>query len=120
MIATEIISQKQRERAKNRGDKLLFNLHQVLIYPNNTVTAPATILTIQTLRDMNANEVGTLLYANGASDNAVSIFVSNNITGDRIADGLSNEDLKELGFTTGVERHVIVIILQLILSRGMH
>ena len=67
---------------------------------------------------MNPTQVAALLKTNGANDKAVANFLDNNITGDVIAEGLSDDDLNDLGFTTPVQRRGIKGILKLILLSG--
>ena len=67
---------------------------------------------------MDPRQVAALLKARGASDMAVANFLNNSITGDVIAEGLSDDDLNDLGFTTPVQRRGIKGILKLILLSG--
>jgi hypothetical protein len=67
---------------------------------------------------MDPQQVAKLLKACGASDKAVANFVDIDISGKTIVDGLSDDDFKEMNFTSGIQRRAIKDILQLIISSG--
>ncbi len=67
---------------------------------------------------MDPQQVGKLLKARGMDDDIIRVFVKNAITGEIIVDGLSDDDLKEMSFTSGIQRRGIMGILKLIVSNG--
>jgi hypothetical protein len=67
---------------------------------------------------MDPQQVAKLLKARGANEKAVAAFLDNNITGKIIVDGISDDDLKEMNFTSGIRRRGIMSILELIVSNG--
>ena len=67
---------------------------------------------------MDPQQVGKLLKARGMDDDIIRVFVKNAITGEIIVDGLSDDDLKEMKFTSGIQRRGIMGILKLIISNG--
>ena len=67
---------------------------------------------------MDPQQVGKLLKARGMDDDVISVFVKNVITGEIIVDGLSDDDLKEMSFTSSIQRRGILGILKLIMSNG--
>ena len=67
---------------------------------------------------MTPAQVASLLKSYGASDVFVARFVDNGITGEIIVDGLSDEDLKEMGFTSGIQLRGIKGILKIIVPGG--
>jgi hypothetical protein len=67
---------------------------------------------------MNPLQVAALLKAQGMDKDAIAIFEKHSISGKIIADGLSDDDLKEMNFTSGIQRRAIKAILELIISNG--
>ena len=67
---------------------------------------------------MDPQQVGKLLKARGMDDDIIRVFVKNAITGEIIVDGLSDDDLKEMSFTSGIQRRGIMGILKLIVYNG--
>ena len=67
---------------------------------------------------MNPPQVATLLKAQGMDEDSIAIFKKHSISGKVIADGLSDDDLKEMNFTSGIQRRAIKAILELIISNG--
>ena len=82
-------------------------------------TAPATPVSINESSKMNPKQVAALLKAHGASDETVAAFLDNDISGQVIVDGLSDDDLVQIGFTGAVQRPGIRTILKLIISHGL-
>ena len=80
--------------------------------------ATATSVTTGVLSKMDPQQVAKLLKARGANDKAVAAFLDNNITGKIIVNGLSDDDLKEMNFTSGIQRRGIMGILELIIANG--
>ena len=89
----------------------------VLAAPSSTAAAPNSV-TKEVLRKMNPEQVATLLKAHGMDDDVIRVFVKNVITGEIIVDGLSDDDLKEMKFTSSIQRRGIMGILKLIISNG--
>ena len=85
--------------------------------PTSTPAATSSV-TKEVLRKMNPPQVATLLKAQGMDDDIIRVFVKNAITGEIIVDGLSDEDLKEMSFTSSIQRRGIMGILKLIISNG--
>ena len=67
---------------------------------------------------MDPQQVGKLLKARGMDEDTIAIFKKYNITGEIIVDGLGDDDLKEMNFTSGLQRRGIMGILKLIVSNG--
>ena len=67
---------------------------------------------------MDPQQVAKLLKARGMDEDTIAIFTKYNITGEIIVDGLSDDDLKEMSFTSGLQRRGILGILKLIISNG--
>jgi hypothetical protein len=84
-----------------------------------TASTPlSTSVTKEVLSKMDPQQVGKLLKARGMDDRTITVFKMNNITGEIIVDGLSDDDLKEMSFTSGIQRRGIMGILKLIVSNG--
>ena len=83
-----------------------------------TSTSSTTSVTKEVLSKMDPQQVGKLLKARGMDDDIIRVFVKNAITGEIIVDGLSDDDLKEMSFTSGIQRRGIMGILKLIISNG--
>ena len=81
-----------------------------------TAIAVVSNVTKDILRKMNPTQVAKLLKANGANDKAVANFLDNNISGEVIVDGISDDDLKEMNFPSAIQRRGIQAILKLIIS----
>ncbi len=81
-------------------------------------TTAATSVTKGVLSKLDPQQVAKLLKARGANDKAVAAFLDNNISGKVIVDGLSDEDLQDIGFATPIQRRSIKAILELIISDG--
>ena len=67
---------------------------------------------------MNPAQDAKLLKAQEMDDDAIAIFKKHSISGKNIADGLSDDDLKEMKFTSSIQRRGIMGILKLIISNG--
>jgi hypothetical protein len=65
---------------------------------------------------MNPKQLGDLLTSMGVGDDVVAPFVAFVITGKMVVDGLSEDDLKEMGFTSALKRRGIMQILGQIVS----
>ena len=68
---------------------------------------------------MDPQQVSTLLKARGMDADTVAVFKKYNISGKTIVDGLSDDDLKEMNFASGIQRRAIKDILQLIIANGL-
>ena len=70
----------------------------------------------QKLSLMNPKQVGELLSSMGVGDDVVTTFGTFVITGKMVVDGLSEDDLKEMGFTSALKRRGIMQILGQLVS----
>ena len=67
---------------------------------------------------MTTKDVCTRLKSYGAADNITAKFEENAVTGRVISDGLNDDDLKDLGFMTPVQRRGVASMLLLITSNN--
>jgi hypothetical protein len=72
------------------------------------------VVSKETLSKMNPRQVGQLMKSHGASDETVTAFEKNEVAGQVIVDGITDEDLKEMGFACGIQRRGILSMLQMI------
>jgi hypothetical protein len=68
----------------------------------------------EVFRRMSPEQVANILRTNGASDKTIATFVQNDIlNGETIAGEITDEDLKDLGFVTLIQRKGIKNIIKL-------
>ncbi len=67
---------------------------------------------------MNPAQVATLLKAQEMDDDTIAVFKKLSISGKTVVDGLSDDDLEEMNFKSGIQRRAIKDILQLIIFDG--
>ncbi len=78
----------------------------------STIIVSAEPVSQEALSKMNPRQVGQLMKSHGASDDTVSAFEKNEVAGQVIVDGITDDDLKEMGFTSGIKRRGILSMLQ--------
>ncbi len=61
---------------------------------------------------MNPRQVSALLTTEGLDGDTAALFHKFNVTGKMILDGISEQDLEEMGFKTSFQRRGIVQILK--------
>ncbi len=93
-------------------------LHALAAFTTSTSSATTTSVTREVLRKMDPQQVATLLKSRAMDDDAIAVFKKHSISGKIIVDGLSDEDLKEMNFTSGIQRRAIKAILELIIANG--
>lgn len=112
--ADEINKSAKEPIAKAASDNSLRSEQDVKA---NATTATTTSMTTANISKLNPKQVAELLKVHGASDKAVANFLDNDISGIVLVDGLSDDDLVEIGFSVGVQRRGIKAILNLILPK---
>ncbi len=86
-----------------------------------TTLTSGTGVTRDVLRKMNPKQVANLLRTNGASDKTLLIFEQNDIlNGETITGEITEDDLKEIGFATVLQRKGIKNIIKLCIADEGH